>query len=386
MNLLPQNRLFNSFFQGGFECSTHCRMDGKRLDIIESTLHDKYVLQDYSALSKHGIMTVRDGLRWHLIETNHGYYDWSSFLPMLRAARENTTQVIWDLCHYGWPGNIDIWKPEFVIRFANFAKEVAKLIKAETDEVPFYSLINEISFLAWGGGEVAYLNPLGQNRGFELKQQLVRASIAAIDAIRLIDPRARFVQAEPLINILSPSPEKDLEASQYNEAQYQAWDMLSGNLWPSLGGRKDLLDIIGVNYYPYNQWYLHGAKVLCTHSEYEPLANLLKKISKRYERPMFIAETGAEGSEREKWLSYICDEVHNVYSQGLQIEGICLYPITDYLGWDDERHCQTGLLGLITPQGYRSVYTPLAQEIQRQYIRFSRTALYYNFTSQILWP
>ena len=55
------------------------------------------------------LRTVRDGLRWHLIETPPGHYDWSSFLPMLRAATAAGVQVIWDLCHYGWPDDIDIW-------------------------------------------------------------------------------------------------------------------------------------------------------------------------------------------------------------------------------------------------------------------------------------
>lgn len=370
MMLLSQNKLFNSFFQGGFECSTHIRGDGKRLDMISSTLHDKYVLEDYNSLKVHSIRTVRDGIRWHLIETCKGYYDWSSFLPMLRAARGSRTQVIWDLCHYGWPDDIDIWKPEFITRFANFATAVAQLAKAETDEILFYSPINEISFWSWAGGDVAYLNPFAQNRGFELKLQLVRATVAAIEAIRLVDPRARFVQAEPLINIISPNIDKITETIYQNEAQYQAWDMLSGDIWPGLGGHKDILDIIGVNYYPYNQWYLNGHTVFRTHPEYEPLENLLSKVYNRYQRPMFIAETGTEGFQRQEWFNYICDEVLSANQKGAQIEGVCLYPITDYPGWDNERHCETGLLGLASPYGYRPVYLPLAQEIKLQLTRF----------------
>ena len=42
--------------------------------------------------------------------------------PMLRAARDTGTQVIWDLMHYGWPGYIDIWKPGFPERFADYAR------------------------------------------------------------------------------------------------------------------------------------------------------------------------------------------------------------------------------------------------------------------------
>ena len=81
--------LFESYFLGGFECSTHRRRDGRRLDLIAATGHDRAVVLDYRAMLEHGIRTVRDGVRWHLIETAPGRYDWSSFLPMLRAARRS---------------------------------------------------------------------------------------------------------------------------------------------------------------------------------------------------------------------------------------------------------------------------------------------------------
>ena len=39
---------------------------------------------------------------------------------MLEAARDEGVQVIWDLCHYGWPDDLDIFSPQFVERFARF--------------------------------------------------------------------------------------------------------------------------------------------------------------------------------------------------------------------------------------------------------------------------
>ena len=65
-----------------------------------------------------------------------------------------------------------------------------------------YCPINEISFWSWAGGDVAYLNPFAAGRGFELKVQLVRASLAAIDAIWSVDSRARILHAEPAIHIV----------------------------------------------------------------------------------------------------------------------------------------------------------------------------------------
>src|SRR5689334_651471 len=67
--------LFKSFFIGGFECSTHRRRDGKRLDLIAATGHDVNAEADYRMLAAHGIRTVRGGLRWHLIETAPRRYD-----------------------------------------------------------------------------------------------------------------------------------------------------------------------------------------------------------------------------------------------------------------------------------------------------------------------
>ena len=109
-------------------------------------------------LSEHGIRTVRDGLRWHLIETSPGQYDWSSFLPMLRAARSTGTQVIWDLCHWGWPDDLDIWSPAFIDRFERFAGAVARIVKDETEGVPFYVPVNEISFWSWAGGSLGFIS------------------------------------------------------------------------------------------------------------------------------------------------------------------------------------------------------------------------------------
>ena len=96
-------RPFASFFLGGFECSSHKRLDGTRLDLLSSTGHADHAARDYACLAEHGIRAARDGLRWHLIERTPGRYDWSSLEAQLRAAHATGTQILWDLCHYGLP-------------------------------------------------------------------------------------------------------------------------------------------------------------------------------------------------------------------------------------------------------------------------------------------
>lgn len=364
---------FGSFFLGGFECSSHWRSDGRRLDLLASTQHDRLAARDYELLARHGIRTVRDGLRWHLIEKRPGHYDWSSFLPMLRASEAVGTRVIWDLCHYGYPDDLDIWSTAFIDRFARFASAAAQLIKENSRHVPVYCPVNEMSFWAWAGGEAGRLNPCCHGRGAELKRQLVRATIAAIQAIRAVDPRARFITAEPLINVESGLGDEEhvRSAHAYQQVQFEALDILCGASEPELGGAPDYLDIVGLNYYPDNQWYHGGSTIPMGHHAYRPLHTLLEEVRLRYGRPLLIAETGAEGCGRSSWFHYVCSEVHTALDAGVPVMGVCLYPIADYPGWDNERACSVGLLTAPDAQGRRTVFPRLARELQHQQALFT---------------
>ncbi|OYX27217.1 MAG: hypothetical protein B7Z10_00905 [Rhodobacterales bacterium 32-66-7] len=342
----PPPGLFQSFLQGGFECSTQRLRSGRRVDVIAATRHDIHAESDYRQLQGFGMRTVRDGLRWHLIDQTPGRHDFASFLPMAKAALRAGTEVIWDLMHYGWPDDLEIWSPAFVDRFAAFARAAARVWRDETDAVPFWCPVNEISFFSWGGGDVGYLNPFAHGRGFELKLQLARASIAAMHALREVDPRARFVHCEPLIAIhhSAATGRPRHEAEGWHQAQFQALELLSGRLHPEIGGDPTFVDIVGANYYPTNQW-IHGSHPIdIDHPLYRPLSDLLFELHARYRRPIFIAETGVEDDRRAPWFRYVAAEVARARQRGVPVEGLCLYPILNHPGWDDDRDCHNGLM------------------------------------------
>src|SRR5690606_33347883 len=109
--------------------------------------------------------------------------------------------------------------------------------------------------------------------------------------------------------------------------------------------------------------------------DYRPFKGILSEIWQRYKRPLLIAETGAEGDLRGDWLRYVSEQAGLAMQRGVPVEGICLYPVLDYPGWTDERHCPTGLLGFPDENGNRKVHEGLADELRLQQMRFSQSAL-----------
>jgi beta-glucosidase/6-phospho-beta-glucosidase/beta-galactosidase len=361
------DRIFASFILGGFECSTHRLRSGKRLDLLRSTRHDALAASDYQLLQRHGILTARDGLRWHLIESAAGAYDFSSATGMLRAARDTGMQVIWDLWHYGWPDGLDLFSAAFVDRFTAFAREAANHI-SESNETPLISPVNEISFFSWAGGESGIFNPFAKRRGDEVKRQLVRASIEAVHAMREVNPAIRICQVDPIINVVprSDGDEDVRRAEGYRQSQFAAWDMITGRSHPDLGGSDDLIDIIGVNYYIHNQFIFEGHMIVPSDPRYRHVSVMLQEVHERYRRPIFIAETGIEDETRPAWLRYICREALTAMAAGVPLAGVCLYPILNHPGWDDDRHCYNGMFDYADAAGRREVFHPLAEEAKRQ--------------------
>jgi hypothetical protein len=357
--------IFASFVQAGFECSTHRLLNGKRLDLVHSTEHDRFVAQDYARLRDLGMLTVREGLRWHLIERQPGKYDFSSALHILHAAQKSGIEIIWDIFHFGWPDFLDIFNPEWVEAFTALAADFARVLRREAVATPFIAPVNEISFVAWGGGDEAHINPFCKGRGHELKRQLVRAAVQASKVLRSELRNVRLVSPEPVIHIVGDPkrPDDVREAEAYRLAMFQAWDMLTGRLDPELGGEESLLDVIGVNFYDRNQWWNFGETIWRGEPEYRPFREILREVYQRYQRPMIVAETGTEDAKRAPWFRYIREEVQAAIASGVPMHGICLYPILNHPGWNDDRHCYNGLWDYASTDGSREIYQPLAAEI-----------------------
>lgn len=361
---------------GGFECSTLKLQPNKRLDVVAASRHDTFAVQDYQRMNDAGLLTMREGLRWHLIETSPGRFDFRSAIPMIRAAREQSLEIIWDLFHYGWPDNLDLFSADFVKSFGQFAKEFARVHSGETDAIPVISPCNEISWTAWAIGNSGFMYPHAKGRGHEVKMQLIRASMEAMDAIASINPRARFLQVDPLENLVaSPDRPQDCEAAEFERlVRFQTFDILTGRAQPELGGNERFLGIIGLNCYDRNQTIygshvgdtLERVVVPPTSPLYRPLPDLLREVYERYKRPIVLAETGTEAENRPAWLRFVSGEVLKALEAGVPMQGLCLYPILNHPGWADERHVYNGMWDYANNAGERVIFQPLADELKAQ--------------------
>jgi beta-glucosidase/6-phospho-beta-glucosidase/beta-galactosidase len=340
---MSDSRLFHSFWLAGFESSCHINRQGERLDLVCATQHDRELEADYARVRELGFGAVRESVRWHMVDHGSGF-DFSTVRSMLEAAKRQDLQILWSLCHYGWPEDVRLHSAAFVERFAAYCAAMARGVAELDDAVPFYTPINEISFFAWAAGEVGYMYPFDRGTGGELKRQLVRAAIAGMEAILAVEPRARFIHVDPLIHVVTPRgrPELARAAADQRASQFDAWDMLAGGLHPELGGQPRYLDVIGVNFYHANEWEYPDQRLRWEDTprdpRWVPLHRLLAEVHTRYGRPMVISETSHFGAGRGRWLREVAEEADLARSAGVPLEGLCVYPVIDRPDWDNPEH------------------------------------------------
>ncbi|MEO5843419.1 MAG: glycosyltransferase [Caldimonas sp.] len=343
----------------GFEGADHRNAHGTPLDLVQANGHLDRVDDDYRRVAALGLRTVRESVGWRLSEpagrNGAPRFDFSRALRFADAAGRHGLQLMWTLMHYGRPADVDVFSDDFAERFAEFAGAAARALRGSSDAAPVYTPINEIGFLAWAISETDLIHPyrreieqrrgedgLQRDVGWEAKWCLVRAALLGIEAIRAEDPDSRFLHVEPLIHIAPPrhAPELAWRADEIADYQWQAWDMLEGTLLPELGGSASALDLIGVNYYHNCQWEM-GAGWLewCDDDPRRvTLSSLLRKVAKRYDRPLIVAETSHIGSGRARWMADVSVELERARAAGVAVLGACLYPAVDRPDWNDGAH------------------------------------------------
>jgi hypothetical protein len=334
---------FNTFWMAGFECTDQLNASGNRVDLLEMTGHLHLVREDYLRICSLGIRTVREGIRWSVVEYMPYHYNFDFVLDMMHAGMEYDVQQIWDICHFGYPADLSPFHPHFTSRFVALCEAFTVFYIKNNPGKPLYvTPINEVSFISWLGGEVAGTVPYCTKNGWELKYALMRAYIAAATAMKRISGLVRIVTTEPLVNMVAgfdPGEEELALAAMENEQQFQAVDMLCGRICPELGGNADLVDVLGYNYYYNNQWIIGTYQFLGWNDpvpdpRWRPLSDLLEAAYYRYDKPIILSETSHPNEDRPLWIDMIASECARLIERNVALLGVCLYPIIDRPDWD----------------------------------------------------
>lgn len=332
---------FKSFFMGGFECADHINRSGRRINLLKETQHDLRAEEDYRLLSELGIMVIREGICWSSVERAPYIFDFSEVKKRLLLAEQFHLQVIWDLCHFGYPDGIYPTHPLFTDRFMSLCRAFALFHQKYSRERLRVVPINEISFLSWHSGDVRGTVPFAINSGFDIKYHLCKAAIEGMNVLRQTREDCEIYVVEPLVRIHPGSSEiSDEEIDILNSHQFQAMDMIAGSMCPELGGSPHLFDVAGFNYYHSNQWDHEGRTLVWPEEERKlsPLQELLMEAYLRYEKPVVLTETGHFGCGRAQWLKEITEECIRASAAGVDLQGICIYPVIDRPDWDDLHH------------------------------------------------
>jgi len=344
-DFLPLNiNPFKSFLMGGFECADQQNAFGNRIDLYKISGHDLYLKEDYDRVNHLGMKTIREGIRWSKVEISPYEYDWTEVERIIKVSQAVNIQVIWDVCHFGFPDDLTPLHPMFSRRFSHLCREfVIKYRSLVPDGLLIVTPINEVSFISWLGGDVRGTSPYCVGQGWEVKYALMKAYIEGIEMMKEVDPTIRIMVTEPLISIVTNNDSdvaSFLHAEEKHFEQFQVHDILSGAMCPELRGKPEYLDIIGVNYYYNNQWINETHEFLPwaeepPHPLFRTLHSLIEIVFARYGRPIVISETSHPGEDRAKWIRSITKECSSVLEAGIPLWGCCFYPVIDRPDWDD---------------------------------------------------
>lgn len=327
----------------GFECADHTNIHHQRVDFGVLTKHIERLAEDYQSLAQFNITTVREGIRWTTVETTPYHYQWHDVERIIHASLDYNIQVLWDICHFGFPDGLSPLDHDFPDRFASLCRAFVRFYRSvDPDRTLIVTPINEVSFISWLGGDAGHTMPYRTDAGWQVKYQLMRAYIDGIHAMLAEDPTIRILTTEPLVHVTHHSHANDFyreKARLMHEAQFQATDILCGKMCPELGGRPEFLDLVGFNFYYNNQW----AKEPPPHEtldwknpdhRWRTLSQLVSVAYARYQRPVVLTETSHPKEDRPLWLEMLTHELSAILQAGIPLWGVCWYPIIDRPDWD----------------------------------------------------
>ncbi len=305
--------------------------------------------KDLEALKKIGVNSYRFSIEWARVEPEPGQYNEEAiarYVEMARKLKESGIEPYVCLWHFTFPAWLVNSKAKEKTNWlhplarSHWNAYVTKMTRALAPYATYYAPQNEPN----GQILTAYIVGLWPPNHIADFSGYKRAMTASIDMFR--DAAARIKEIEPQAKILSVEAipywyrgPLDPGGIIYNTVEHDAFDHLDKIY--------DVCDIIGFNYY-YSQ--TAGPLSMLTQSSrrgnnftmmgwrIDPaaLGKLIRKIGKRYDKPMMITENGIAGLDEKKRIQYLHDHIEQVrmtMEEGYDVKGYFIWSLADNYEW-----------------------------------------------------
>ncbi len=377
----------------GVECTVN-RVGDRYLDQCARSGHAKR-LQDLKLFKQLGIERIRYPFLWETIEAQRGQRDWSWADERTAELRALDLKPIAGLLHHGsGPSFTNLLDPEFPTLFADYAERFAERYPWISDYTPINEPLTTARFSALYGHWYPHQN---EAPAFlkALQNQCI-ASLKAMQAIRRINPQARWIQTEDIGRAQGTFETKEQVAFE-NSRRWLSFDFLCGRiqdshpLWNYLcdigleGKEWDWLqahfrapDILGLNHYLLSNRFLdhrlehyppgfHGGNgrqayadvgAIDTRAVMPPLPeSIFLEVWNRYQIPLAVTEVHLHGFREDqlRWLCQIHKAATSVRQMGVDMRAITAWSLLGSFDWNSlctkaDGFYESGIFDIRAPQ------------------------------------
>lgn len=380
---------------GGIECSIN-RVQDTYQDQCQLLGHYERAEEYLQAFADLGISRIRFPVLWerHRPEPDT-VPDWTYTEQCLRFLTDRGIDPILGLVHHGsGPRYADFFDGSFAEGLAAYAAGVARKFPWAI----YYTPVNEPLTTARFCGLYGLWYPHQADHASFLKILVseCRASVLAMQAVRQVNPDARFIMTEDLGKVHS-TPFLKYQADFENERRWLSLDLLCGRVtpahafWPHLiaAGIPDTElyffidnpcppDVCGFNYYVTSERFLderlgdypehtHGGNGRHRYADVEavrvasarpsgPYA-LLREAWERFGLPLAVTEAhlGCTREEQLRWFSGIWEAGNRLRAEGIPFQAVTAWALTGNYNWchlltRDTGHYETGVFDIRSGQ------------------------------------
>ncbi len=305
--------------------------------------------KDLQALKKIGVNSYRFSIEWARVEPKPGHYNQAAireYAQMAKSLKEAGIEPYVCLWHFTFPSWLVDQKDGSKTNWSHpLAREhwdryVTMMTRNLAPYVTYYAPENEPN----GQVLTAYIIGLWPPNHLLDFQGYKKAITLSADFFRDAALRIKAIQPEAKILSIEAIPywyrgPLDPGGIIYNTVEHNAFDHLDKIY--------DLCDIIGFNYY-YSQ--VAGPLSMLTQGSHRgthfsmmgwridppALGKLLRKIGKRYDKPMMITENGIATLDEQRRIKYLHDhlaEIATTMKEGYDVKGYFVWSLADNYEW-----------------------------------------------------